>query len=101
MARIPRVGGRSGRHADDRTQQGRAIGIQARRQQLPLRALADFALVTIAEEEGLGPSFARKFDAEVDAEILDILEAHLRAQAVANEGAPAVGVTEPLSMSMA
>lgn len=29
--------------------------------------------------------FARKFDAEADAEILDILEAHLRGQEVANE----------------
>jgi hypothetical protein len=33
--------------------------------------------------------FARKFDAEVDSQILDILEAHLRTQDVANtETAP-------------
>ncbi len=36
--------------------------------------------------------FARKFDAEVDGEILDILEAHLRTQDVANvDRAPARG----------
>jgi hypothetical protein len=36
--------------------------------------------------------FARKFDTEIDAEILDILEAHLRTQDVANiDQAPALG----------
>jgi hypothetical protein len=43
--------------------------------------------------------FARKFDAETDAEILDILEAHLRAQDVANAEAPTA--VEALSMAVA
>jgi len=48
---------------------------------------------TAADADALTSStdlFARKFDAEVDTEILDILEAHLRAQVVANERSPAV-----------
>jgi hypothetical protein len=44
--------------------------------------------------------FARKFDAEVDGEILDILEAHLRTQLVASERALAA-VPDPLAMLVA
>lgn len=44
--------------------------------------------------------FARKFDAEVDGEILDILEAHLRTQRVVSEPSPAVGA-DPLAMLVA
>lgn len=43
--------------------------------------------------------FARKFDAEVDAEILDILEAHLRTQVVASARSPAVA--DPLALVVA
>jgi hypothetical protein len=44
--------------------------------------------------------FARKFDAETDAEILDILEAHLRTQDAANAH-PAVMTADPLPMLVA
>ncbi len=44
--------------------------------------------------------FARKFDAEVDAEILDILEAQLRAQTAANTRSPAVAA-DPVAMLVA
>ncbi|HWT52077.1 MAG TPA: hypothetical protein VN113_07850 [Caulobacter sp.] len=43
--------------------------------------------------------FARKFDAEVDAEILDILEAHLRTQVVASARSPAIA--DPLALVVA
>ncbi|CAN5389093.1 beta-1,6-N-acetylglucosaminyltransferase [soil metagenome] len=44
--------------------------------------------------------FARKFDVETDAEILDILEAHLRTQDAANAH-PAVMAADPLPMLVA
>jgi hypothetical protein len=58
---------------------------------------------TAADADALTSSadlFARKFDAEVDADILDILEAHLRAQVVANEPSPS-SVVERLPVLVA